>query len=233
MWERLLLTLKNVFSNTALTSEDLLNLLFSLFLAIFFSFIISQVYKYTHYGMNFEQSFMVSLVLLGPIVTAVMLFIQGNLIISLGLVGSLSIIRFRTPIKDTLDMVFLFWIIATGLGCGTYNWTITIVFSIILLTAILIMHFVKYGSARNRDFVLIITGTLAYPLAEVEKIIKTFTSDARIRSHEVEDEHWQVIFEIRFEDVQGSKSKEFILALQNLSEVHKISLLAPQLALPL
>ena len=233
MLERLLSMLRSIIAGSALTSEDLLNILISLFLAIVISFIVSQIYKHTHYGMNYEQSFMIALVLLGPIVTAVMLFIQGSLVISLALVGSLSIIRFRTPIKDSLDMIFIFWVCMVGIGAGTYNWAIVVICSVILLVAVITLQFLKYGHSHNRYFVLIINGNLSYPVEEVEKIIKKFASDARIRSHEVEDQNWEVIFEIRFVDRAGIESKLFIQELQNLSQVRKISLLAPQLALPI
>ena len=232
MWEQLLSSLKTLFSSTALTSEDLFNIFFSLLLALVISFIISQIYKYTHYSMNYEQTFMIALVLLGPITAAVMLFIQGSLVISLGLVGSLSIIRFRTPVKDSLDMIYIFWVAAAGIGAGTYNWTVTVIFSLILLIAVTILQFVKYGHAHNRYFVLIINGNLAYPVEEVEQIIKKYTSDARVRSHEVEDEAWEAIFEIRFVDLDGAQSKAFMREIQALEGVHKVSLLAPQLALP-
>ncbi len=164
MVERLLGILRNLFAGSALTSDDLLNILISLFLAIIISFIVSQVYKNTHYGMNYEQSFMVALVLLGPIVTAVMLFIQGSLVISLALVGSLSVIRFRTPIKDSLDMIYLFWVCAVGIGAGTYNWMVVVIFSVILLIAISILQYVKYGHSHNRYFVLIVNGSGTYPV---------------------------------------------------------------------
>jgi Domain of unknown function (DUF4956) len=232
MWERLLITLKNIFASTSLTTEDIFNIIISLVLAILISFIISQIYKYTHYGMTYDQSFMVSLVLLGPIVAAIMLFVQGSLVVSLGLIGSLSIIRFRTPIKDSLDMVFLFWVSAAGLGCGTYNWTIAVIFSVVLGIVILIMQFTKYGKTSSQYFVLVINGKHDYPLEAVEEILKKYTSDIRIRSHEVEDNVWEAIFEIRFTDLAGEESKQFIQELQALANVHKISLLAPQLALP-
>jgi len=232
MWERLLITIKNIFASTALTTEDILNIIFSLVLAILISFIISQVYKYTHYGMTYDQSFMVSLVLLGPIVAAIMLFVQGSLVVSLGLIGSLSLIRFRTPIKDSLDMVYIFWVSATGLGCGTYNWMIAIIFSIVLGIVIIIMQFTRYGKTSSQYFVLVINGSDEYPLKTVENILKKYTSDVRIRSHEVEDDTWEAIFEIRFTDLAGEESKQFIQELQSLANVHKISLLAPQLALP-
>ena len=232
MWDSIYAILRNIFSNTVLTKEDLINILFSFLLAIIIGIIISQIYRVTNTGMNYEQSFMIALVLLGPIVTAVMLFIQGNLVLSLGLVGSLSIIRFRTPIKDTRDMIFLFWVIAAGLGCGTYNWTIAVIFSLILLIVIIVMQIMKYGQSNNRDFVLIISGNQSYPSDEIDSVIKKYTSDAQIRSHESEDDHWETIFEIRFSDLKGKESKALIQDLKDLAPVAKISLLAPQIALP-
>jgi len=232
MLDRLLNIFRNILVGSTLTSDDVVNILISLLLAILISFIVSQIYKNTHHGMNYEQSFMVALVLLGPIVAAVMLFIQGSLAISLALVGSLSIIRFRTPIKDSLDMIFLFWVSAAGIGAGTYNWLIVIIFSAVLLIAITILQAVKYGHSHNRYFVLVLNGNQSYPVEDVERIIKKFASDARIRSHEVQDQYWEVIYEIRFIDLNGAESRQFVQELQALTAVHKISLLAPQLALP-
>src|SRR5690554_6776393 len=133
MWENLLIS-----------GQDVSDILFSLFLAAVIAVIISQIYKHTHRGMNFELSFMTTLVLLAPIVAVVMLFIRGDLVLSLGLIGSLSIIRFRTPIKDTRDMVYLFWTIAVGLGCGTYNWVVVIISTIFIGLIMFVLYFIKY-----------------------------------------------------------------------------------------
>ena len=85
-----------------------IKLICSLLLSILISLGIAMLYRGTHRGLNYEHSFVNTLVLLAPIVTLVMLFIRGDLVLSLGLVGSLSIIRFRTPIKDSRDMVYIF-----------------------------------------------------------------------------------------------------------------------------
>jgi len=147
------------FINESLTisGRDLSDVVFSLALAFVIAVIISQLYKHTHRGMNFELTFMSTLVLLAPIVAVVMLFIRGDLVLSLGLIGSLSIIRFRTPIKDTRDMVFLFWVIAVGLGCGTYNWVIVIYSTIFIAIIMYVLYFMKYGRSRNTDFVLVVS----------------------------------------------------------------------------
>jgi len=121
VWDIINRVLLAIPESLAMPGRDIFDVVFSLIISVIIAIIISQIYKHTNRGMNFELTFMATLVLLAPIVTVVMLFIRGDLVLSLGLIGSLSIIRFRTPIKDTRDMVFLFWTIAVGLGAGTYN----------------------------------------------------------------------------------------------------------------
>jgi len=213
--------------------EQIINLVISLFLGILLGIGIAYVYKYTHRGMNYERSFLTTIVLISPIVTMVMYFIQGDLVVSLGLVGSLSIIRFRTPIKDTRDMVFLFWSIAVGLGAGTGNWTITIVASIIVAVVITYLFMIKYGTPLHAEFVLVVSGNLEGQSEELEQVIKKFAENAQVRSHDVKDQYWEVIFELKFLKNQANPSEDLLSQLKKIDGVEKVSLLAPQLALPM
>ena len=183
--------------------------------------------------MNYERSFLTTIVLIAPIVTMVMYFIQGDLVISLGLVGSLSIIRFRTPIKDTRDMVFLFWSIAVGLGSGTYNWTITVVASIIVAIVIIFLFMVKYGSPLHAEFVLVVSGNLEGQSEDLERVIKQYAENAQVRSHDVKDQYWEVVFELKFLNTQANPSENLLTGLKAIDGVENVSLLAPQLALPM
>ena len=232
MWDKLYGIFVNAFTQTTLSAQELFNVVFSLILAILLGLVISQVYKHTHRGLNYEIGFLTTLILLAPIVAAVMIFIQGSLVLSLGLVGSLSIIRFRTPIKDTRDMVFLFWVIAVGLGCGIYSWTLVVLFTLIVCVTIILLYLSKYGRSRHNDYVLVLSGDSTNPNNEIENIIKQHTFDVRVRSRESQDETWEIIFEIRFSGNVGEESKQLIQELQALSGVNRVSLLAPQLALP-
>jgi hypothetical protein len=231
MWDQIVNLIQSGFSNIALSSEDIFNALFSLFLSIIIGLIISQVYKLTHRGVNFELSFMTSLVMLAPIVTIVMFFIQGNLVLSLGLVGSLSIIRFRTPIKDTRDMVYLFWVIAVGLGVGTYNWGLVTLSSLAVLITIIVLYYVKYGRSQKSDYVLVITGDGDYDHGEIMKILQKFNFEAKMRSQNIHRESWEVIFELHFAQIDQSIN-DLIKSLKDFKSVESVSLLAPQLTLP-
>jgi len=204
----------------------------AMLMCIFISFGIGLVYKYTHRGLSYEPSFMSTLVVLAPIVACIMFFIQGNLVLSLGLVGSLSIIRFRTPIKDARDMVFLFWSIATGLGAGTDNLGIVIIASIIIAAVFLLMHLIRYGIPVNAEYVLIIRGQAEYPGAEISNIFAVNQIEAYIRSHEVKGDYWERVIELRMAKKDPELIDVLVKALTQIAGVEQVSVLAPQLALP-
>ncbi len=232
MWDLITRAIYAIPQSLAMSGRDLFDVVFSFALSVSVGIVISQIYKHTNRGMSFELTFMPALVLLAPIVTMVMMFIRGDLILSVGLIGSLSIIRFRTPVKDIRDMVFLFWTIGVGLGCGTYNWTVVIIFTMLLAVANYVLYFTRYGRSKNTDFVLVVSGQQPDEEGHVESVIRQYTEEARIRSHEVSEGQWEVIFELRFASLQDQITKQLVSTLQNVPGVNRVSLLAPQLALP-
>jgi hypothetical protein len=231
MWNEIITLLQKVFSSMALTSEDIINIIFSLLVSILIGFVISQVYKLTHRGVNFETTFMTSLVMLAPIVALVMFFIQGNLVLSLGLVGSLSIIRFRTPIKDTRDMVYLFWSIAVGLGAGTYHWGMVTIASIIIFLLVISLFFLKYGNQQSKDYILIINGSADFDRELIRNTIQQYAKDTKMRSQSFDKDAWEIVYELHLTDLTKPVDA-LMLALNEIDAVDNISLLAPQLSLP-
>jgi uncharacterized membrane protein YhiD involved in acid resistance len=183
--------------------------------------------------MNYEHTFMFSLILLGPIVALVMFNIRGDLVLSLGLIGSLSIIRFRTAIKDTRDMVFIFWVIAVGLGSGTYNWSVVLISSVFITIIVFILYVIRYGYIQNKDFILSISGRFPNQTDQVRDIVQKHAINARMRSYEVEDETWEMIYELRLLDATSPAADRLIQELKASQGISHVSLLAPQLALPI
>jgi len=216
-----------------LSGPDLQDTLISVVLAAIMGSLASQLYKHTHRGLNYEHTFMAALVLLAPIVSVVMLYIRGDLVLSLGLIGSLSIVRFRTAIKDTRDMVFLFWVIAIGLGAGTYNWGVVVVSSFIIMLLVVVLYFVRYGYSPNTDFVLVLSGQTPFQSETSRDTIQRHSVDARLRSYEIQDTHWELVYELRLTELSSQSAETLITELKALPGVVEVSLLAPQLALPL
>lgn len=120
--------------------EIVINMGMSFILGMF----IFYVYRKTFQGVLYQRSFNVSLIAIAMVVTMVIMIISGNLILSLGMVGALSIVRFRTPIKDPVDLVFIFWAIAIGIGNGVGYFSLTVIGSIIMTLTI-------FGLTRKED----------------------------------------------------------------------------------
>jgi uncharacterized membrane protein YhiD involved in acid resistance len=97
------------------------------------------IYKKTFQGVLYQRSFNVSLVTITMVITLVIMTISGNLILSLGMVGALSIVRFRTPIKDPVDLVFMFWSIAVGIANGVGYFNLSIIGSLVITMVLLFM----------------------------------------------------------------------------------------------
>jgi hypothetical protein len=222
-----------LFDVLLVSDQRIVTFIISMILAVLLGLSIALVYRYTHRGLNYESSFLSTLVLLAPIVTLVMFLIQGDLVLSLGLVGSLSIIRFRTPIKDTRDMVFLFWSIATGLGVGTLNWTLSIFAAIILGLLIALFYLIKYGRQTHNEYILIVSGQNQMNDDIITALSTNTEVSIQLRSTETRKDTFENVYELRFEEALLPSVKQMVETLRKEPNVEKVSLLSPQLALPM
>ena len=139
-------------TNTSISwQQALFALLMSLVMGLWLYF----VYRVTYRGTVYSKSFNQMLALLCVITTAVMLVISGNLALSLGMVGSLSIIRFRTAVKEPRDIAFIFWAICIGIGCGSEFYLVVAVASVILTALLLLGNLDLYDSV---SYLLVVRG---------------------------------------------------------------------------
>ncbi len=125
---------------TPLTSASIIVNLLVTFLTGLFIF---YIYKKTFQGVLYTRSYNVSLVMVALITTLVIMTISSNIILSLGMVGALSIVRFRTAIKDSMDIVFMFWAISTGIANGAGFFQVSIVGSLFIGVILIIMTKIK------------------------------------------------------------------------------------------
>ena len=133
-----------------LPTEIIINLVLSFVLGL----IISLVYKNTHKGLSYSQSFMVTNIFVAVIVCMVIMIIGNNLARAFALVGALSIIRFRTVIKDTKDTAYIFWALAAGMAAGTGSYFLAVAGTIIITGIAYILYFTNYGSIHKSEFIL-------------------------------------------------------------------------------
>ena len=144
------LSTANKISHIYHPTEIILNLVLSFILGI----IVSIVYKKTHKGLSYSQSFMITNIFVCVIVCMVIMIIGNSLARAFALVGALSIIRFRTVVKDTKDTAYIFWSLAAGMACGTGSYFLALAGTTILSGIAFILFFTNFGSIIKSEFII-------------------------------------------------------------------------------
>ena len=132
----------------------LTSLIIILTLSTFLCIIIAVVYRFCIRGASYSQSFQQTIILMGIIVSVIMLIIGSNIARAFSLVGALSIIRFRTAIKDPMDVGYLFFSMAVGMACGTQFYGIAIVTTFFISAVILFLTRINFGSRQFSEYFL-------------------------------------------------------------------------------
>ena len=147
-----LLNFNDIIKNSAIESsflgtysiQDIVSVILVTFVVSLFMFFI---YKKTYSGNVYSHKFNVSLVVMALITSEIILTISSNLVLSLGMVGALSIVRFRTAVKESLDIVFMFWAISIGITTGARLYALTIISS--LLIGLILYVLLKFKNTNN------------------------------------------------------------------------------------
>lgn len=123
----------SILNSDAYATTDVGNIIISMVIALVLGLLIYMVYRHFYAGVIFSKSFAVTLVGMCLLTCMVTLAISTNIVISLGMVGALSIVRFRTAIKDPLDLLYLFWAITGGITAGAGMYILTLSASLIII----------------------------------------------------------------------------------------------------
>lgn len=149
-------------------------------------------YWYTHVGTAYSRKFNVSLVTLTILTATVMTVIGNNIALSLGMVGALSIVRFRTAVKDSRDATYIFWAIIVGICCGVGDYLVAGVGSTVVFVVLLLM-----GRVRNENRVLLIVRAARSKETEIEGIIfEYFDRKALLKVKNSTEQAVEFIFEM-------------------------------------
>lgn len=156
--------------------------------------LISISYRYSHSGPVYSERFNVSIVMLTLITTLVMNVIGNNIALSLGMVGALSIVRFRTAIKDPRDTAYIFWGIAVGICCGVSDYIVAGIGSTIIFVFLIL-----FGFIRDNERIMIIIKTEKKEEEEIEKQMDSFFGGKavlRVHNSSVQNGTGEFIFEV-------------------------------------
>ena len=161
-------------------------------------------YRLSHNGSVYSSKFNVSLVILTLITTTVMIVIGNNIALSLGMVGALSIVRFRTAIKDSRDAVYIFWTIVVGICCGAGDYMVAAMGSALIFIVLLL-----FGRIRNDNRMLLILRTARVNEEKIEALIfKYYDKNAALRVKNTTDDSVEFIYEISRKQLEAGNKKE-------------------------
>lgn len=161
--------LTNIFQTTGTLSAGQITL--NIVMALLLGIAIFVSYLYTHAGTIYSTKFNISLVMLTIVTAIVMTVIQNNIALSLGTIGALSIVRFRTAIKDPRDTIYIFWAISMGLCCGISCFTIAAIGA-----AVIFLFLLFFGRIKNSDRLLLVVRGKRKTEQEIESAIFTYFS---------------------------------------------------------
>lgn len=165
-----------------------------LVISLLLSMFIFVIYKKTYRGVSYNNSFNITLILMCLITSIIILTISSNVVLSLGMVGALSIVRFRTPIKEPLDIVFLFWAIAIGISTGARFFQLSILGTLFVGIVIFIATKITYESDK---YLLIINCNKS----SLEEIFKNLSNKKHIiKSKSVTLDSVELTLEINIKD---------------------------------
>lgn len=209
------MTFNDIFKSSFLenvTSVSLLDMVLALVLAFGLGMFIFLVYKKTFSGVMYSSGFGVTLVALTMITTLVILAVTSNVVLSLGMVGALSIVRFRTAIKEPLDIAFLFWSIAVGIVLAAGLIPLAVTGSVAI--GVFLLVFVNRKSYVN-PYIVVINCTGQSSEQKAAEYLKQHVSRLVIKSKTVRKGSIELNAEIRMKD----DNTDFINALADLEGV--------------
>ncbi|MBO4453364.1 MAG: DUF4956 domain-containing protein [Clostridia bacterium] len=201
--------------NSDVTVPDIILSLVIAFLAALF---ILFIYRTTLRGVSRSRTFEITLLLVTPISAMIVLTITSNLALSLGMVGALSIIRFRTAIKDASDTAFMFWAVSAGITAGAHFYIITIIGC--LFIGLLAFAASKISANGARPYLLVVRATSDKAIEYTGRLLSENNIKKKLSSLVNNGEYIEVIYEIAF---TGPHNK-LVGAIGNLPDVLNVSL---------
>ncbi len=216
------MTFKDIFKSSFLenmASVSILDMVIALALAFGIGMFIFFVYKQTYQGVMYSSSFGTTLIALTMITTVVILAVVSNVVLSLGMVGALSIVRFRTAIKEPLDIAFLFWSIAVGIVLAAGMLPLAVFGSVIIGVVLLIFvnrksHMVPYILVLSCENAVAEKNAREYVRGQVQKCL--------VKSKTVQKGLVELNMEIRLKE----DNTDFINALSDMEGVNSAVLVS-------
>ena len=216
------MTFSDIFKSSFLdnvTAVSPLDMALTIVLAFGIGLFIFFVYKKTFQGVMYSSSFGVTLIALTMITSQVILAVTSNVVLSLGMVGALSIVRFRTAIKEPLDIAFLFWSIAAGIILAAGMIPLAVIGSVI--TGLILLFFVNKKSHKN-PYIIVLSCVNHDAEAQAMKYVNAQVERCVVKSKSAQNGLVELNMEVRLRD----DNTDFINALSSIYGVNSAVLVS-------
>ncbi|MCM3323610.1 DUF4956 domain-containing protein [Cytobacillus kochii] len=201
-------------------SFSIIDSLIGLFMAFAIGLFIYAVYKKTFSGVIYSHTFNISLIIMTMATALIIMGISSNVLLSLGMVGALSIVRFRTPIKDPMDLVYLFWAIVAGILCGAGFIPLVIIGS--LLIGLVLVLFVNKITIQNPYLLIVKYGGEGVE-SQLESLLSKVTNKHMMKSKSIMNGNQvEITYEVRMKKDQS----QVVNNVTNLSGVESAVMLS-------
>lgn len=168
----------NAFSASIIDSTTIISVLFAVLIFAVYEFV---VYRFVSHRSFYNKSFNIAIALLPFFISTIILCLQSNVVITLGTIGALAIIRFRTAVKDPVDMIYLLWSVHTGIICGCQLYPVALFTSLIVTIVLVILEHVSFGKKP----IILVVHTNKDAEQTVVKVLERQTKKFRIKSRNI------------------------------------------------
>ncbi len=175
------------------------------------------IYKLVNKTSLYDRTFHVAMAMISVITAGIIVAMQSSIVISLGMVGALSIVRFRTAIKDTMDLMFLFWSIGEGIICGAGLFKLAVMVAIVVTVGIFALEVLPM---TKKPYLLIINSSSIEVEDALMPVIEQFSSYRSVKSRNLKKTGIDMIIEVK-----TKQEKELLKAIYNIESIECASLL--------
>lgn len=188
------------FSSPLISGSVVITVLLMVAIVSFYEF---AVYRLVSHRTMYNKSFNISITVIPFFIATIIMCLQSNIVITLGTIGALAIIRFRTAIKDPVDMLYLLWAVHTGITCGCQLYEVSILTSVVVTIVLLVLENVRFG---RKPYVIVFHCENGKE-SQVLDTIKSLSKSYRVKSRNFTSKGLDIVVEASIKDATALSSK--------------------------
>ena len=213
-FNRIIQAISNNYENDAISAITLMSMLLVVLGLAVYEYL---VYRVVSHRSFYNRSFSITIAVLPFFIATIILCLQSNIVITLGTIGALAIVRFRTAVKDPVDMVYILWAIHTGIICGCQLYEVAVFTSLIVTVFLLVFSYIKIG---GKSYCLVVHLKTSAAEEALLGCVKQYAKSSRIKTRNYTDRGVDYVLECSVK-----KPGDLTLALEKEAAVERFSLI--------